>query len=159
MDHAQPRRLNFPRGALAALALGAIGFVAPIIAGFAFTVCRKWFYGFNAFDHAYDLKMLPEYVADPAIGVALVCAAAGWAAYAPVRAQRLARTLIIVAAVSVPGWLALIGAAEALNLRPSKAHYTGKYRLVQPLDGLLAIPPAATAVALSWVRSRDRHVP
>ena len=146
--------MNYIRGIGFALFFGTIGFFAPILIGLSFTVCRWWVYGFNDFDRAYDLQLLPTYLASPAVGIAIIFATAGWATYAPKGIYRFTRTLIIIAALSLTSWVVLAHVIESLGLSP-RGHIGRHQRLVEPLSVLcFAVPPVAMALILSKMRAR-----
>ena len=91
----------------AAVLLGALGFVVPILVVVGFTVCRWIVQGASEFDRGYDLHWLPQRLIYPAVGTAFVFAAAGWATFAARGGYRFARTFATIFAISVPCWFAL----------------------------------------------------
>lgn len=148
------RPFNVLRGIRAALLCGAIGGAAPILFVVTYTMGRWVIEGTSDFDRAYDLYRLPQVLVFPVIGTAFVFAAAGWATYAPKGSYRFARTLLLIAVISVPSWFALAGMGMAVPRYKSIEHPP-----IYPREALLlVVPPAVTAVVLTMLRSDRSRV-
>ena len=139
------------RRALVGVVVGATAAVVILGALTAGFLVSRWaLVGADDFDRRYDLRLAREWMVMPAIGCVVVAGSAGWAACAPARRHRFARSLALVFLGSLlPWWL-----ATSLVQRPRPLKGDDPTR-IQPSDVLLAVgPPVLAAGVLTVCRIR-----
>ncbi|WZO98115.1 hypothetical protein EP7_005170 [Isosphaeraceae bacterium EP7] len=118
-QHPDHRRAgpNLARGLGASLLFGLIGAAIPMIVLAIMMVGRWMIFGASEFDRRADLARFMIEFSSPSIGIGCVFAAAGWATYAPASPQRFARTLAIIALISIVAWPLVILFANSFSPR------------------------------------------
>lgn len=148
MADRQQARIKLWRGIRGASICGLAGAIAPATLMIGFTFCRWAVLRTSEWDQGSDWYWLKRSIDLPTIGCASVCAGAGWATFAPAKTFRFARTLAIVAAISVFLW----PMAMSLDLAPHR--FKG---ILQPLvyrsDFLvLFVPPILAGALVAAIR-------
>ena len=110
MADRQQARIKLWRGIRGASICGLAGAIAPATLMIGLTLCGWAVLRSSEFERGLDWRWLKDSIPRPTIGCASVCAGAGWATFAPAGTFRFARTLAIVAAISIlwPWAMALI---------------------------------------------------
>ena len=151
----QPSRRDLSRGLRATISSGVVGAVAPIAALYGLAVVRWWVTGASPFDRRYDIASIRDALPGPVVGCATVCACAAWATYAPRGGFRFARTLAIVALISLGLWCVLgWGVSWGLELTPRRLKGV-EHPIFYPSELFFLLgPPIVAAAVVSMVRVR-----
>lgn len=143
--------MDWRRGLRAALILGGVGTILPLVLLLCLTVGGWALGGASEFDRRYDLVWLHDRAPYPMIGVGILFAATGWATFAPRGRQHFVPTLAIVCLASLPSWF-LLGSCRLTPPRPKGVEHPLLY-LSELL--VLAGPPILSSAYLARYRGKS----
>lgn len=148
-------RLDWLRGLRAALILGGLGAVAPLVLMLGLTVGGWAVLGATESDRPSDLVWLRSRMLGPTLGIGVLFASTGWAAFAPRRPHRFFPTFLSVCLLSLGGWFVL----GLLQLTPRR--FKGvDHPLFYPSELLVFLgPPIVAAARLSLRRAASDREP